>query len=281
MRRAGSIFGWAWSIALAGVGCGTASIWPGAGDGAPAVRTACQPGPLAVEMLALDCAPMMPLVPASQSEKPCHADVDGRIFDFDAAGNLIAPNAFRYTYRTDGNVQEAIMDNASALMGIRFAYGDDAKLIRAELSGSTQGASAVDYDFADGKLLRERSTSGVHNEYLYDGERLLKIVSLSEASLLLPETAILFEYDGLGRRTAEQHIDRGTSTLRFEYTYDSPDSDRVIEMFQLDASSRKPRYESKTIKSYDGEGRLSTVATDANLDGVPDQIITLAYCSKS
>src|SRR5262249_55218047 len=146
-------------------------------------------------------------VPDSQSEKPCHADVGGQGYDFDSAGNLIAPNAFRYSYRADGNVEHATMDDAGSTMGIRFAYDRDAKLIMTELAGAR--AKEVHYDFVDGKLVRERSTSGVHNEYLYDGDQLLKIVSLSDTSVTTPESAILFEYDWHGRRSAEEHIELG------------------------------------------------------------------------
>src|SRR5215472_10759122 len=216
-----------WSVLLVTSGCGGSSIWPGAGGGAPIVRTACEPGPLALEMLSRDCTPLFALVPDSQADKPCQADIGRERFYFDDAGNLIAPNAFRYTYRTDGNVERAIMDDADSSMAIRYTYDGDAKLLMTELEGAR--AKEVHYDFVDGKLVRERSSSGVHNEYVYDGDQLIKIASLSDTSVTAPETAILFEYDGLGRRSSEEHIELGRSTVRLQYSYEAPDSDRVSE----------------------------------------------------
>jgi hypothetical protein len=259
------------------VACGAPWPWPGSG-GAP-VKSACEPGPLAVHtLLKMSCAPLVPLIPPTQQDKPCWAESDGTRRAFDAAGNLIAPDNLLYTYRPDGNVERAVMHGT---IGIEYIYDAGARLVFARaLRSDDETVHQISYDFVDGRLLRERSSAGVRNEYLYQGDTLLRIASFSSASFAGPETAILFEYDALGRRSAEQHIDSGVNAARYEYGYDTDDSERLTQIRVFDTSSASARLSSVTARTFDRRGRLASIATDADADGVWEKRISLVYCDR-
>lgn len=260
--------------------CSGGFSWPGAGDGAPPVKWVCEPGPLAALMLDQPCAPLEPLVPAVQSEHPCAADVfDGSnhsALAFDAGGNVIAPHGFRYAYRADGNVDHAEVDPAEGALSIRYAYDDAARLVGAEVAGPAQAIrDQLRYEWSDGNLVRERSLSGRHNEYLYDGGRVAKIASLGGPDDTLGETAVVFSYDGYGRRESEAHIMVGQTTAHFEYGYDHVG--RLNEIRSFDPSD-PTHLISLTTRTYDDPlDRLVEIDTDRDLDGVPDQRVRLRY----